>query len=202
MSSSVNNESNLLPIYILPPLCTTSTFAIDSSPMEISSSLRIDTSDNIQKWDTLIHQMSDLSSPSLYTSKIRHRHYSVGSYYEHKSTTVALHTNHTLYLLGSAPVSPLSRTSTASNESYYQHSPISYENISLNALRRVNPFLDVNLQSSSITNYDRSRTIDQCISSSCHHRDEHQRSMTAKVVSPTTTTLKSIERVIMPVDDC
>jgi hypothetical protein len=132
--------------------------------VESSSSLHIDTNNNYQKWDSFIHQFPDLTSPSSYTSKIRHRHYSVGSYYDHKKTTPttntnALNPNHTFYFLGSAPVSPLSRTTTTNNESHYHihppppppphHSPISYDNVSLNALRRVNPFYESNTYSNN-----------------------------------------------------
>ncbi len=156
------NDLNTLPIYILPPLYTT---------IEKPSTLRIDTTNNPSndKWDSSFHQYSDLStssSPSSYTSKIRHRHYSVGSYYDNKTTTVALHPNHTLYLIGSAPVSPISRTSTTSSESHYHihhHSPVSYVNVKLNALRRVNPFLETN---AFISNYEYQQ-------SASLNRDEH-----------------------------
>ena len=145
---------------MIPPLYTTTPYRDAPSP-----TLHIDTDEQIQKWDTVVCQWPDLTSPSLYTSKIRHRHYSVGSYYDYKTTTVALHLNQTLYLLGSAPVSPLSRASTTSNDSFYQQhqqhaSPICYDAISLNALRRAHPFLDSRIHSSSIANYDHSRTID------------------------------------------
>ena len=138
-SSSVNSEATTLPIYMLPPLYTTSGMKNTGSSMVSTSpaTLHIETGDeHLQKWDALISQ---LTSPSLYTSKIRHRHYSVGSYYDHKSGNVPLHSNHTLYLLGSAPVSPLSRASTTSNDSHYHNSPIS-----LTPLRRINPFIDAN----------------------------------------------------------
>ena len=142
-----------------------------------------------QKWDSFIHQFPDLTSPSGYTSKIRHRHYSVGSYYDNKTTTVTVHPTHAFYFLGSAPVSPLSRTSTTSSESHYhiQHhthqSPLSYDNVSLNALRRVNPFLD--------SNYDHRQPTDY--RSSSLNREEKTRVIT--YTSPKTTT-KSVERTI------
>ncbi|CAF4408939.1 unnamed protein product, partial [Rotaria magnacalcarata] len=77
-----------------------------------SSSLHIDISTypSIHNYELSTHQYSDValsSSPSSYTPKIRHRHISVGSYYDNKTTTVAIHPNHTLYIVGSAPVSPL-----------------------------------------------------------------------------------------------
>lgn len=181
------DNNNILPIYILPPLYTTST--------EPSHSLHIDTSDNIQKWDTVAHQFSDLVSPSAYTSKIRRRHYSVGSYYDHKTTTVTLHPNHSLYLLGSAPVSPLSRASTTSSDSHYHihhyPSPISYDNISFNNLRHVNPFLDSNTYSSSVSNYNYRRTTEY--RSSSLNREEKSRTIT--YTSPKMTS-KSVERTI------
>jgi len=161
MSTSTINDNNILPIYILPPLYTTSKL------VEPSSSLHIDTDNNFQKWDSFVHQFSDLTSPSAYTSKIRHRHYSVGSYYDNKTTTVTLHPNQPFYFLGSAPVSPLNRTSATNNELYY-HSPLSHDNISLNALRRVNPFLESNndykpppidYRSSSLDREEKSRII-------------------------------------------
>ncbi|CAF1582382.1 unnamed protein product [Adineta steineri] len=182
-------DNNVIPIYILPPLYTT------SQSDEHSTSLHIDTSDNLEKWNTVIHHFSDLSSPSAYTSKIRHRHYSVGSYYDHKTTTVTLHPNHSMYFLGSAPVSPLSRTSTTSSESHYHihhyPSPISYDNVSLNALRRVNPFLDTNTYSPSVSNYNYRRTTEY--RSSSLNREDKSRTIT--YTSPKMTS-KSVERTI------
>jgi hypothetical protein len=172
-----------LPIYILPPLFTT------SKSEEPSTSLHIDTDDNFQKWDSYVHRFSDLTSPSAYTSKIRHRHYSVGSYYDHKTTTVTLHPNYTHYILGSAPVSPLSRASTTSSESHYHlhhqnHSPMTYDNVSFNALRRVNPFLESNDQDYRQTTNYRSSSL---------NREEKSRVITytsPKIIS------KSVERTI------
>jgi hypothetical protein len=177
MSTSTINDNNILPIYILPPLYTTSKLVEPSS-----SSLHIDTDNNFQKWDSFVHQFSDLTSPSAYTSKIRHRHYSVGSYYDNKTTTVTLHPNQPFYFLGSAPVSPLNRTSTTNNELYY-HSPLSHDNISLNALRRVNPFLESNNDYKPPTDY-RSSSLD---------REEKSRIIT--YTSPTITST-SVERKI------
>jgi len=177
------NDNNILPIYILPPLFTTTTLISD----EPSSSLHIDTNNSFQKFDSFIHQFSDLTSPSSYTSKIRHRHYSVGSYYDNKTTTVTLHPNHPFYFLSSAPVSPLSRASTTNSESHYHihhHSPITYDNISSNALRRVNPFLQSN-------NNDSKRSTDY--RSSSLNREEKTRIVT--YTSPKTTS-KSVERSI------
>jgi hypothetical protein len=137
-----------------------------------------------------MHQFNDLSSPAFYTSQIRHRHYSVGSYYDHKNTS-SLHPHRTLYLLGSAPVSPLSRASTTSSESHYHvhhHSPLSSDNISLNALRRVNPFLESNIHPSSISNYDYKRP-------SSLHRDESNRTTTITYTSPRMTS-RSVDRTI------
>ena len=176
------NETSILPIYMIPPLYTTTPYRDSPSP-----TLHIDTEEHFQKWDTMVRQWPDLTSPSLYTSKIRHRHYSVGSYYDYKTTTVALHSNHTLYLLGSAPVSPLSRASTASSDSFYQQqqhpTPICYDAISLNALRRAHPFLDsrIHSSSSSIANYDHSRTIDDRASTFSR---ENTDSTSMKSVSP------------------
>ena len=182
-SPSKTTDNNILPIYILPPLFTTTPTLISDEP---SSSLHIDTNNNFQKFDSFIHQFSDLTSPSSYTSKIRHRHYSVGSYYDNKTTTVTLNPNHTFYYLGSAPVSPLSRASTTSSESHYHihhHSPITYDNISSNALRRVNPFFQSNNDSKRSTDYR----------SSSLNREEKTRVVT--YTSPKTTS-KSVERPI------
>jgi hypothetical protein len=183
-SPSKINDNNILPIYILPPLFTTTTTTLISD--EPSSSLHIDTNNSFQKFDSFIHQFSDLTSPSSYTSKIRHRHYSVGSYYDNKTTTVTLHPNNTFYFLGSAPVSPLSRASTTSNESHYHihhHSPITYDNISSNALRRVNPFVQSNNDTKRSTDYR----------SSSLNREEKTRVVT--YISPKSTS-KSVERPI------
>ncbi|CAF3725054.1 unnamed protein product [Rotaria sp. Silwood1] len=159
ISTTINDNNNVLPIYILPPLYTTTTI---NEP----TSLHINTNNIFQKWDSSNIQTTDLTSPLVYTPKIRHRQYSVGSYYDNKTTTVTLNPN---YYLGSAPVSPLSRTSTTSSESHYhiqQHpSPTSYDNISLNALRRVNPFFESNTYSSSLTTNDYKQTIDSYTSS-------------------------------------
>ncbi|CAF1338541.1 unnamed protein product [Adineta steineri] len=132
------NDNSTLPIYILPP--------VDTTTKETSSSLHIDTYNNpfSDQWNSYERRYPDLTSPS-YTPKIRHRHFSVGSYYDNKTTTVAIHPNHTFFILGSAPVSPLARSSTANHDSHYyvqHHSPISYETIAYNALRHINPFLD------------------------------------------------------------
>jgi hypothetical protein len=162
------NDTNTLPIYILPPLYTT---------IDKSSTLHIDTTNNPSNY-----QYSDLStssSPS-YTSKIRHRHYSVGSYYDNKTTTVTLHPNHTLYIIGSAPVSPISRTSTTSSESHYHmhhQSPVSYGNATFNALRRINPFLETN---TFISNNEYSR-------SSSLNRDENYRKISQTEPIPVIT---------------
>ena len=166
LESITKHDRNTLPIYILSSLPTST---------EQSLTLRIDTSYNptINKWNTSTYRYSDLfssSSPVSYTSKIRQRNYSVGSYYDYKTTTVTLHPSHAFYLLGSAPVSPLSRTSATSNDLNYHlhhHSPVSYGNVTLNTLRRVNPFLDtITLKSnndyrrsSSLTRDDYHRTI-------------------------------------------
>lgn len=148
-----SNDHQILPIYILPPVYTTTTTGN-------SSTLRIDTNTNpsTYRWNSSLHHYSDystLSSPSSsYTSKIRQRHYSVGSYYDNKTTTVAIHPNNTLYIIGSAPVSPISRTSTASSETHYHilhHSPVSYGSVAFNALRRINPFLE---PTTFTSNYD------------------------------------------------
>jgi hypothetical protein len=185
-SPSKTTDNNILPIYILPPLFTTTTTALISDEPS-SSSLHIDTNNNFEKLDSFIHQFSDLTSPSSYTSKIRHRHYSVGSYYDNKTTTVTLHPNHPFYFLSSAPVSPLSRASTTSSESHYHihhHSPITYDNISSNALRRVNPFLQSN-------NNDSKQSTDY--RSSSLNREEKTRIVT--YTSPKTTS-KSVEKSI------
>ena len=157
LSKQTNNDNQTLPIYILPPIYPATTTA---STTGNASTLRIDTNTypSAYRWNSSLQHYSDfsiLSSPSSsYTSKIRQRHYSVGSYYDNKTTTVALHPNHTLYIIGSAPVSPISRTSTTSSESHYHivhHSPVSYGNVAFNALRRINPFLETNAFPS---NYD------------------------------------------------
>ncbi|CAF3569819.1 unnamed protein product [Rotaria sordida] len=145
LSKQIINEHNTLPTYNLPKFYTTT---------EKSSSIHIDTSNNknMYNWESSNHHYPNLSissSPSSpYTSKIRHRHYSVGSYYDNKTTTVTLYPNHTLYLLGSAPVSPLNRTSTTTCESHYHlhhhHSPLSYGTMPLNTYRRINPYTETN----------------------------------------------------------
>ena len=149
-----SNDNQTLPIYILPPIYTS------TATTGNSSTLRIDTNTNpsTYRWNSSLHHYSDystLSSPSSsYTSKIRQRHYSVGSYYDNKTTTVALHPNNTLYIIGSAPVSPISRTSTTSSETHYHivhHSPVSYGAVAFNALRRINPFLE---PTTFTSNYD------------------------------------------------
>ncbi|CAF1928688.1 unnamed protein product [Rotaria magnacalcarata] len=164
------SDNTVLPIYILPPLYTTST------------SLHINTNDTIPKWESSLYQYSDLSSPLIYTPKIRHRQYSVGSYYDHKTTTVTLTPN---YFLGSAPVSPLSRTSTTSSESHYHihqhHSPKTYDNVSINALRRVNPFFESNAHTSIIETNDSH-------SASLSNRDD--RTQVTTFTSPTTSTVE------------
>ncbi|CAF2829261.1 unnamed protein product [Rotaria sp. Silwood2] len=186
-----NNNNNVLPIYILPPLYTTSTTNEPSS----SSSLHINTNEYFQKWDSSNTQYSELSSPLVYTPKIRHRQYSVGSYYDNKTTAVTLNPN---YFLGSAPVSPLSRASTTSSESHYHihphHSPTSYDNVSLNALRRVNPFFESNTYSSSstTTTNDHRQTIDSHLSSLNTDEKTH---ITISTTSPKIT-LKSVEKLI------
>ena len=158
------------------------------------SSLHIDTNNNFQKWDSFIHQFPDFASPSGYTSKIRHRHYSVGSYYDHKTPPKTIYPNHTYHYLGSAPVSPLSRTSTSDNESHYHlhsyHSPLIYDNVSLNALRRVNPFLEP--PSTAYSNIDHRRT--NYYRSSSVNPESRTRVIT--YTSPRMTS-KSVERPIM-----
>lgn len=165
--SSLNptrNDQNTLPIYILPPLYPTT---------EKSSALHVNTSTNSSLYQSgsYSHPYDNLTSPSSYTSKIRHRHICVGSYYDNKTTTVAIHPNHTLYILGSAPVSPLSRTSAS--ETHY-HSPISYGNLTFNALRRVNPFLETNTM---LSNYDYQR-------SPSLYRDDYQRTTYYQPITP------------------
>ncbi|CAF0981224.1 unnamed protein product [Adineta ricciae] len=187
--SRTTENHNILPIYILPPLFTT------SKSEEHPTSLHIDTSDQFEKWDSVINKYSDLTSPSSYTSKIRHRHYSVGSYYDHKTPAVTVRPNHSMYFLGSAPVSPLSRTSTTSSESYYHAhhypSPISYDNAPISALRRVNPFLDSNTYAPFTFNYNYRRTTEY--RSSSLNREEKSRTIT--YTSPKMTS-KSVERTI------
>lgn len=114
--------------------------------MQTSSSLHVDTSNysTMYRYDSKINQYPEFSlssSSSAYTPKIRHRHFTVGSYYDNKTTTVALHTNHALYILGSSPVSPLSRATTC--ETHY-HSPISYTNTPLSTLRLMSPYIETN----------------------------------------------------------
>ncbi len=184
-STTTANDNNILPIYILPPLFTTST-SVEPPSSSPSSSLQIETNNNFQKWDSFIHRFPDLTSPSSYTSKIRHRHYSVGSYYDHKTTTVNVHSNHPYYFLGSAPVSPLNRVSTTSNESHYHHhSPMIYDNVSLNALRRVNPFFE----STTYSNFDSNRTTDY--RSSSLNREERTRVITYTSPKMTSTSVET-----------
>ena len=135
------NDHHTLPIYIPPPLST--------YPTDNAFSLHVDTFPRADRWHTLAPYpyAADLSSSPSYTSKIRRRHYSVGSYYDNKTTTVTLHPVHPFYLLGSAPVSPLSRpiVTSATSDAHYRlrhHSPVSYNSTSFSALRRINPFLD------------------------------------------------------------
>lgn len=154
--------------------------------------MHIDTNNNFQKWDSFIHQFPDFASPTGYTSKIRHRHYSVGSYYDHKTTTVTVNPNHTYYFLGSAPVSPLSRASTTDSESHYHlhhpyQSPMIYDNVSVNALRRVNPFLESN----TYANFD-SRQTTNYRSSSVNYEE---RTRVVTYTSPNLTS-RSVERTI------
>ena len=123
-----------------------------STPVSLASSspspLRVDTSHSSPQWTFFTHTAANLADtlPS-YTSKIRQRHFSVGSYYDNRMTTITLHPTHPYYLLGSAPVSPLNRPSPSttcadlSNRRRHQ-SPISYGTATFNALRRVNPFFD------------------------------------------------------------
>ncbi len=181
---TIKNDTNTLPVYILPPLYTTTATA--AAAAEKSSTLRIDTATNPSRYQYT--NLSTSSSPSSYTSKIRHRHYSVGSYYDNKTTTVAMHPNHhTLYIIGSAPVSPINRTSTTtSNESHY-HSPVSYGNVTLNTLRHVNPFLETN---PFLPNYERSL-------SSPLNREEY--STTIYRIEPTSVTPPSIPSPSSPI---
>ena len=115
--------------------------------------LHVDTSNPAPEWSFFSSPYSDLAYSSSYTSKIRQRHISVGSYYDNKTTTVTLHPTHPLYLLGSAPVSPRNRPGTlTANEFHYtrrHHSPISTGAATYNALRRVNPFFDNNVYASN-----------------------------------------------------
>ena len=144
VAASTSNDRNTLPIYIPPPLPT--------YPTDNAFSLHVDTFSRADRWNTLAlyPYAADLSSSPSYTSKIRRRHYSVGSYYDNKTTTVTLHPVHPFYLLGSAPVSPLSRpivtaTTTTTSDAHYlrrHHSPVSYNNASFSALRRITPFFD------------------------------------------------------------
>lgn len=197
-TTTVAHDNNILPIYILPPLFTTTPMTTTTTTTESlpPSSLRIDTNNNFQKWDSFIHQFPDLASPSGYTSKIRHRHYSVGSYYDHKTPPKTIYPNHTYYYLGSAPVSPLSRTSTSDNESHYQlrsyHSPLIYDNVSLNALRRVNPFLEPPPSVTSYSNIDHQQT--NYYRSSSVNPESRTRVIT--YTSPRMTS-KSVERPIL-----
>ncbi|CAM4899131.1 unnamed protein product [Rotaria socialis] len=173
MNSSLKqpeSELKTLPINIPPSPMYTST--------QKSSSLHTDISTypSIHNYELSTHQYSDFalsSSPSSYTPKIRHRHISVGSYYDNKTTTVAIHPNHTLYILGSAPVSPLSRT--AACETHY-HSPISYGNASLNTLRRMTPYFETN---TLLQNYDYQQTL------SSSNRDDQRKPATVPSMEQT-----------------
>ena len=111
-----------------------------------SSYLRVDTFNPSTEWSFFSSNYTDLLPSSSYTSKIRQRHFSVGSYYDNKTTTVTLHPSHPLYLLSSAPVSPLNRPGTLTTSEFHyrprHHSPISTGAATYNALRRVNPFFD------------------------------------------------------------
>ncbi|CAF0889965.1 unnamed protein product, partial [Didymodactylos carnosus] len=156
MTSSKND--NILPIYIaysLPPLFSTqapTALSVDTSTTTnnslkpsylLPSMMESPQYCNLKKWDSLINNIDELSStssPSSYTSKIRHRQYSVGSYYDHKSTTTATHHHHTC-LLGSAPVSPIGRNDIL-NTFVVRHSPVSLGSAALSALRRMNPFME------------------------------------------------------------
>ncbi|CAF2399841.1 unnamed protein product [Rotaria sp. Silwood2] len=176
------------PSYILPPIYTTT---------EKSSSLHIDTSNdtNSYKWESSNYQYPNLSlssSPSSYTSKIRHRHYSVGSYYDNKTTTVTLHPNHTLYLLGSAPVSPLNRTSTTTCESHYHlhhHSPLSYGTIPLNTFRRVTPYIETNTTLTSNSEYQQSSSL---------NKTDHNRTIIQPMEQTTIPTTQTVSTSIIP----
>lgn len=106
-------------------------------------SLRVDTSNSTPDWTFFSYPSSSLSHTfTTYTPKIRQRHFSVGSYYDHRSSAVSLHPTHPLYLLTSAPVSPLTSTSTDLTYRRRHPSPISYGAATFSALRRVNPFFD------------------------------------------------------------
>lgn len=173
------HENAVLPIYILPPLYTTT-----ATPLEPPTSLHINTIDNFPKWETAIRQYSELSSPLTYTPKIRNRQYSVGSYYDHKTSGVTLNPN---YFLGSAPVSPLSRASTNSSESHFhvQHhhlSPTSYDNVSFNALRRINPFFETNTYSTIVD--DHRQIFDSNSSSSSYYKTEQTKSESVERIIP------------------
>lgn len=62
-----------------------------------------------------------------YTSKIRQRHFSVGSYYDYKTTVVSVHPIHPVYFLGSSTLSPINRPSSSAmiNEVHYFPRPTS-----------------------------------------------------------------------------
>ncbi|UJR36375.1 hypothetical protein I4U23_029099 [Adineta vaga] len=184
-SSNQNiNDNTTLPIYISPSINTTTT-------TDKSSSLRIDTFSNpfASQWDSYNRRYPDLISPTSYTPKIRHRNFSVGSYYDNKTTTVAIHPNHTFFILGSAPVSPLSRTSATSHDPHYyvqHHSPIGYEDVPYNALRRVNPFLETN-EYLSPHNYKRSTSLT---------RDDPYRTTMTSYSQQQTATIPSHEPIL------
>ncbi|CAF4819467.1 unnamed protein product, partial [Rotaria magnacalcarata] len=75
------------------------------------------------------------------------------------------------------------RTSTTSSESHYHihqhHSPKTYDNVSINALRRVNPFFESNAHTSIIETNDSH-------SASLSNRDD--RTQVTTFTSPTTST--------------
>lgn len=150
-----------------------------------SPSLRVDTSSPAPEWSFFSSPYSDLAYSSSYTSKIRQRHISVGSYYDNKTTTVTLHPTHPLYLLGSAPVSPRNRPGAlTTNEFHYtrrHHSPISTGAATYNALRRVNPFFDNNVYASN----------DEHRRSSSLHRDAFR----STPITPVETSIASVREI-------
>ena len=103
-----------------------SPISIPSTNVEKSSPLYVNTSMSnffsYPKSSTLSN--FSLSAMPSYTSKIRQRHFSVGSYYDNKKTVVTLHPIHPIYLLGSTSISPLNRpSSVALNEIHYLRRP-------------------------------------------------------------------------------
>jgi hypothetical protein len=167
-------ESYTLPVYIPSPSANQT-----STP---SSYLRVDTSSPPSQWSFFSAPYSDLAYSSSYTSKIRQRHISVGSYYDNKTTTVTLHPSHPLYLLGGTTVSPLSRPGTHTKGEFHyprrHHSPISTGTATYNALRRVNPFFDNNVYASN----------DEHRRSSSLHRDTFR----STAITPVDTPLASV----------